>query len=482
MSVLRPIQTRRLSIAIVMAIVLVGAASRLDARVELFPCKNSISPEQQIKLGQTAARQISEQMPLLPDSSPETGYVQALGLKLAAQAPGYKWPFNFHVVDVSEINAFALPGGSIFVNLGTLQAADNEAQLAAVIAHEISHVVLQHSVCNAERQQRVGLIAGLGQIAAGLVLGNTAGQLAERGIGLTTGLGFLKMSREAEQQADLMGVGILYDAGYDPHAMPQFFETLQQKYGKGSAQFLSDHPNPGNRSEYIDKEIADFVPRGRYVTNSPAFVKVHAEVAYMHAYTSKEVASGVWKRQSPNQTVSGGINQLGGEPAQGVTSGGSDAGTWKTFRGTDFSLQVPDNWQAFGSPDAAMLGPQGGISRSANGGPGNLIYGMLTDRYQPGERTSVDSAFQSLVNEIAHNNPGLQLQSQQRMESVAGVSGRSVECGSTADHNGRGEHDWIVAFQQNDGSLRYFVFVAPTTNFEQAKPTFAQMLHSVRFD
>jgi predicted Zn-dependent protease len=124
-----------------------------------------------------------------------------------------------------------------------------------------------------------------------------AGQIAQEGIGLTAGLGFLKMSRGAEEQADLMGVGILYDAGYDPHAMSQFFETIQQKYGNGSAQFLSDHPNPGNRTEYVDKEVATFVPKSTYITDTPEFKQVHAEVANLHGYTAKEVASGVWKKR-----------------------------------------------------------------------------------------------------------------------------------------------------------------------------------------
>jgi predicted Zn-dependent protease len=170
-------------------------------RVEIAPCKNNFSPEQQIELGQKAVQQVYAEMPVLPDSSPVTKYAQQLGAKLVAQAPGQKWPYNFHVANVAEINAFALPGGAIFVNLGTIQAAANEAQLAGVMAHEISHVVLQHSVCNAAKQQKVGLIAGLGQIAAGVLLGGAAGTLAQQGIGLTAGLGFLKMSRGAEKEA-----------------------------------------------------------------------------------------------------------------------------------------------------------------------------------------------------------------------------------------------------------------------------------------
>ena len=161
---------------------------RAHARAELQPCKNSISPEQQIALGQKAVQQVYKEMPVLPDSSKVSRYVQGLGQKLASQARGYKWPYNFHVANVADINAFALPGGSIFVNLGTIQAASNEAQLAAVMSHEISHVVLQHSVCNLEKEQRVGIFAGLGQVASGILLGDSAiGALAQKGIGLTAG-------------------------------------------------------------------------------------------------------------------------------------------------------------------------------------------------------------------------------------------------------------------------------------------------------
>jgi len=270
------------------------------ARVEILPCKNNFSPEQQIELGQKAMRQVYATMPVLPDSSAITQYVRNLGQKLASQATGYKWPYEFHVANVADINAFALPGGVMFVNLGTIQAAANEAQLAGVMAHEISHVILQHSVCNAAKQQKVGLIAGLGQIAAGVLLGGAGGQLAQQGIGMTAGLGSLKMSRGAEKEADLLGVGILYDADFDPRGMSQFFETIQAKYGAGGSQFMSDHPNPGNRSEYVDKEIAAFIPKPNSITTTPAFANAQKEITGMRAYTAREVSSGIWKKQSPN--------------------------------------------------------------------------------------------------------------------------------------------------------------------------------------
>ncbi len=455
-------------------------AECISGRVEISPCKNNYSPEQQIALGQKAVKQVYAEMPVLSDSSPITKYVQALGEKLTAQAPGYKWPYNFHVADIAEVNAFALPGGAIFVNLGTIRAAANEAQLAGVMAHEISHVVLQHSVCNAAKQQKVGLISGLGQVAASVMLGGIAGQAAAQGIGMTAGLGFLKMSRGAEKEADLLGVGILYDAGYDPNGLPQFFQTLQIKYGSGGSQFLSDHPNPGNRSEYVDKEIASFVPRSNYITNTPEFARIHEQVKGMHAYTAREVSSGIWKKESPNETVGAGVDLPAGRAPELQEVDLDTSGQWKTFRGDGFRIDIPAKWNGYGNRSAAMLAPTGGVARSADGGAGNVIYGMLTDRYQPGGRMSLGAALDSLVESVVRDNPGL-VAGPQVDATANGRTGRSVECNNPSGNDGQGEHDWIVAFQRKDGSLRYFVFVAPTPEFEKLRPAFTRIFQSIAF-
>ena len=456
-----------------------GSAPVAEARAELQPCKNGIAPEQQIELGRKAAQQVYQQMPVLPDSSQTTRYVQALGQKLTAQAPGYHWPYNFHVVNVADINAFALPGGTVFVNLGTVQAAGNEAQLAAVMAHELSHVVLQHSVCNLEKQQKVGLLAGIGQLAAGVLLGDsTVGNLAQQGIGLSAGLSFLKMSRGAEQEADIMGVGLLYDAGYDPHAMPQFFETIEQKYGKGGAQFLSDHPNPGNRSEYVAREIGTFVPKQNYVTNSPKFIQMHKQVAGLRAYTAKEVESGAWRSSSPNQAVSTGVNDGNGGGA-GANIDMTPAKDWTTYQGTEFSLLVPSNWKVAGEKEAAMLAPSGGISQAADGRAGNLVLGLMTDVYRP-DPASGNADFSALLEELRRENPGLQPGNIQRVE-VGGRQAQSVETVNRSTGAGGGERDWIVGVPIG-GAIRYFVFVAPEANFATMRPTFERISNSIRLD
>ncbi len=469
------------SVLLAFLLILCSWPGMLHAQVKtnLRPCSNHYTPQQQIEIGRKAAAQVYKQQPILPDSSPVTRYVQALGQKLASYAPGYRWPFNFHVVNVTDINAFALPGGTIFVNLGTIQAAEDEAQLAAVMSHEISHVVLQHSVCNMEKQKRVGLLAGIGQIAADVALGGGAlGQLAQETIGVGAGLGFLKMSRGDEKQADLEGTAILYNAGYDPRAMAQFFEIIESKYGQGGAQFLSDHPNPGNRTGYVMDEIRTFPPKTHYVTNSTEFQRIHKVVAGMHAYTDKEVASGVWKKKSPNTSVSSGVNQ---KSAQLQATGAIDMSpphSWTTFQGDGFSLKVPSTWRAMGNQATAMIAPQGGVSQLANGQSGDLVYGLLTDVYAPPPGTASNQLFAALLQELTIQNPGLQTGS----TSTVRIDGRSAQSGQSvipSVNSGRGEHDWIIGVPSGK-ILRYFVFVAPEPDFKTVQPIFEQIVKSIQ--
>ena len=290
-------------LAIVLACLLFFAPVPAWAHFEPVTCKNSFTVPQEISEGNKVAAQVYAQMPVLPPNDPLTIYVQQLGAKLVKEAPpspgtNERWPYNFHVVASEEINAFALPGGSIFVNLGTIQASQTEAQLAGVMAHEISHVVMRHSTCNLSKQRSRSLLYGLGAIGSAILLGNSAaGQLAQSGIGLGQSLDFLHMSRDDERQADLLGTNILYDAGYDPRGLPQFFETIQAKYGQGGSQMLSDHPNPGNRTEYVNAEIATLPRRPGATVTSAGFTRMHDAAVKQHSLTAKEVQSGGWKRE-----------------------------------------------------------------------------------------------------------------------------------------------------------------------------------------
>src|SRR5438094_3455966 len=157
------------------------------------PGKPRMTRDEQKQLGLQVAAEVYKQIPVLPDSSPETQYIQALGKRLVNTIPADRsWPFQFHVIPQKEINAFALPGGPMFVNIGTLTAADNEAELAGVMAHEMAHVYMQHSVKQASKQSMTqGLLGVLGS-----VLGSgTVGSLARAGIGIGAGVLSWKYSR-----------------------------------------------------------------------------------------------------------------------------------------------------------------------------------------------------------------------------------------------------------------------------------------------
>src|SRR3954466_7838118 len=166
---MRMMRFRKLAVTSALAISIVlapGCASRAvhqdptTGRLQPDIDQGGVSPEEEIKVGRQAAQQVAQQMPLLPENSPVTQYVKQLGQKLAAKAPGYKYPYDFHVINQKEINAFALPGGEIFVNLGTIQKAD-ESELAGVMAHEITHVAMRHSVREAQKAQWIQLPAAI---------------------------------------------------------------------------------------------------------------------------------------------------------------------------------------------------------------------------------------------------------------------------------------------------------------------------------
>ena len=224
------------------------------------PGFNLFSPQQDIQLGKEAKAQVEAQQPVIKDAG-INGYLTQIGRKLAASPHAGDWPFSFEAVNDKNINAFALPGGPMFINTATITAADNEAQLAGVMAHEMSHVVLRHGTHQASKAQLIQLPAVL---AGDMMGGGMLGALGRLGINLGANSLLLKYSRDAEAQADYNGALIMADAGYNPLEMARFFEKLQSKGSEGGlANFLSDHPTPGNRVKAVEQEI-QYLPQKPY--------------------------------------------------------------------------------------------------------------------------------------------------------------------------------------------------------------------------
>ena len=240
----------------------------------LRPGFNLFTPAQDVQVGQQAKAEVEKTKPILKDQR-VTGYISGLGKRLSASPHAGDFPFSFEVIKDSSINAFALPGGPVFINSATIAAADNEAQLAGVIAHEMSHVALRHGTHEASKAKALELGAAL----VGAATANTlTGALARAGIGLGANSLLLHYSREAESQADYNGALIMSDEGYNPVEMARFFQKLESRSSEGAlAQFLSDHPTPGNRVQAVQEEVR-LLPSRNYNTDSPEFQRIRNSV------------------------------------------------------------------------------------------------------------------------------------------------------------------------------------------------------------
>src|SRR5512133_178144 len=249
------VRPRRLFASLAFAVLLVVPALTI-AQTTITAPKNKYPPQQHIQLGEKAAAQVRQEMPIVGDQRIQS-YVADIGRRLvAAIPPEFKHPefrYSFTVVDAKDQNAFALPGGPMFICRGMIEAVKNEGELAGVMAHELSHVALRHGTAQATKATpyEIGEIAG--QIL-GSIVGGTAGQVIATGSQFGIGTAFMRFSREYEKDADILGSQIMARAGYDPRDMAAVFQMLEKQGGGGGPEWLSDHPNPGNRYAYITQE------------------------------------------------------------------------------------------------------------------------------------------------------------------------------------------------------------------------------------
>jgi beta-barrel assembly-enhancing protease len=269
--------------ASVLAAVLVFlVASMVSAQTRIEPRRNSFTPAQDVQLGRQAATEVRQQLPMLNDRTTDA-LVERIGSRLVAAVPSrFRQPafrYSFDVVNLREINAFALPGGPMFLHRGMLQAARTDDEVAGVMAHELSHVILRHGTLQAAKAQKFQLGALAGQIL-GSIVGGTKGAIIAQGSQIGLGTYFLKYSREYEREADLLGAQIMARAGYAPRQMANMFRTIQQQGGGAGPEWLSDHPDPGNRYAAINREAASLTINGQ-ATTGPAFDSVRARLAQM---------------------------------------------------------------------------------------------------------------------------------------------------------------------------------------------------------
>ncbi len=239
---------------------------------------NWYSLEKQVAMGRQYAAQVEQQSKMITDPV-VTEYINRIGQNLVRNSDA-KVPFTIKVVDSSQINAFALPGGFFFVNSGLILAADDEAELAGVMAHEIAHV----AACHAARENTRGELMNLASIPL-IMVGGPIGYGAYEAAGVALPLTFMKFSRKFEAQADYLGVQYMYKAGYDPEAFTDFFEkieALQKKKPGIIAKAFSSHPQTPDRIEKTQEEINTILPpRAEYKLDTSEFEKVKARLAML---------------------------------------------------------------------------------------------------------------------------------------------------------------------------------------------------------
>lgn len=229
---------------------------------------NRYSIEKEIALGKALAQEV-ERTSKIVDDPVIAEYVNRVGQNLVKHSDA-QVPFTIKVVDSDEVNAFALPGGFFFVNTGLILAAENESELAGVMAHEISHVAARHGTRQATRAE----VANWASLPL-IFLGGWAGYGIRQAIGLALPLGFLKFSRGFEEEADYLGVQYMYAAGYDPNGMVTFFERIQaqEKHKPGSiSKAFETHPQTPDRIKRCQDEIAKLLPaKDAYIVTTSDF-------------------------------------------------------------------------------------------------------------------------------------------------------------------------------------------------------------------
>jgi hypothetical protein len=445
-------------------------ASLLTAQTKITPPKNSYSVEQDIQLGREAAAEVQKQLPIMRDDE-VTSYVQDIGRRLVSGIPSDQqhagFRYTFDVVNVKEINAFALPGGPMFVNRGMLEAAQTEGEVAGVMAHEISHVALRHGTAQASKAQKYqfGAIAGA---VIGAVIGGRVGDVVAQGAQFGLGTAFLRFSREYERQADIEGAQIMARAGYDPRDMANMFKTIEKQGGSGGPEWLSDHPNPGNRIDLITREAATIRVENANRDTRP-FERVRAHLRSLPAAPTTEQATKNAKRGGGLPRRDGGTIAARVEPPSSRYT--------QYNEGDVFQISVPSNWREMGGSSAVTFAPDGAYGQVN----GQSVFTHGTEiGIARNESHNLQTATEELIDSLAQGNPKMSRPSNFHRTTLAGRTGLQTTLSNVSDATGKSETIQVMTALMQDGNLMYFIAVAPQDEFGGYQSAFQRVAGSVR--
>lgn len=424
----------------------------------LKPGFNLFSREQDIQLGQEASQEVLKKSKPVSNKNIQD-YVNGVGQRLAQQPEAREsgFQFRFTVLDDPQVNAFALPGGPMFIYSGLLKIVDKEGELAGVMAHEMAHVILRHGTHEASKQQFISLPAALaGQIAGSG--SSMLGRLAQLGIGLGANSVILKFSRSAESEADALGARMMAEAGYDPIEMAHLFQKLESSGGSRGLEFLSDHPSPGNRIKAIEEEIKH-LPKRQYGTQTGDFQRMKSELSSL-----------------PISSQSSSFRSGSVAPPDANLAGG-----YRPLQTRKFTVNVPANWQVYGDKDSefATVVPKGGFAEG-NNGQQQVVLGAIFSYFDEGNlKGDLQKNTDDLISHLHAQNPSLHATSKPRSTKVDRNEGLITQLTSDSP-TGTQESDRLLTVRTNDG-LFYLVFVAPVPQASATATVFDEMVRSLKF-
>jgi beta-barrel assembly-enhancing protease len=460
-------------VRLVLAISLV--ATTVAAQTRVTPPKNKYSPEEDVKIGREAAAEVRREYPVITDSQ-ITSYLERLGSRLVESAPAElnqrAFEYSFTPVNLKEINAFALPGGPMFVNRGMMEAASTEGEVAGVMAHELSHVLLRHGTANATKAQgfQIGAIAGA---IAGAVIGGNVGQVISQGSQFGLGTWFMKYSREYEKQADLLGAQIMARAGYDPRDLARMFETIEKQGGGKAPEWLSSHPNPGNRTQYITAEAAQLSIGPR--PNQGAFTQTKSRLGTLPPARSTE---DVEKGAAGNGGGGGGnsgpasVGTVGSPVPQPSTQ-------YRTERGGQyFQVNVPSNWTTLSSNNEVKFVPQNAYG-PVRGGATTMTHGVEIGMVRAAS-SDLRTATQAFIDGLVRSNQDMRVAGQQ----TSRLSNRNAILTSLEGNSALGGLELVNVYATllADGNLLYFITVVPDRDRTYYETAFDRVYRSLKLN
>ena len=446
----------------------------LGAQTVITPSKNKYTPAQDVEIGRQGAVEVEKQLPILHDQD-VTSFVAAIGRRLVGALPPKlrhaEFRYSFQVVNVSEINAFALPGGPMYVNRGMIQRAHTEGEVAGVMAHELSHVALRHGTAQASKATKYKLGTLAGQVI-GAIIGGRVGSAVAQGTEFGLGTAFLRFSREFEREADLEGAQIMARAGYDPREMANMFKTLEQESGSGMPQWLSDHPDPGNRAEAIMGE-AQMLRVQNPVHDAPAFDRIQARLSRMAPAPTTEEATRSMAAQDPTS----GSPDAGPEIAAEASVAPPSSRNTTYTEGNLFRVSVPSNWRELSGQNTVTFAPEGAYGTA--GGRNIFTHGAQIGIARS-ETRDLRTATDQFIASLARGNPNLSRPSSYGGTKIGGRKGLHTALSNVSDATGRQERIDVFTILLPDGNLFYVLGVAPAERASDYQKTFGRVVKSIQ--